>query len=82
MGWVFSFKSRDELAALPENERLRYLARGMWLVALLALGFALQLAFVNGFPDLGLIVGACAILCLPCALALTLLARRTGRPKL
>jgi hypothetical protein len=79
-GNVFPFKSRQELAALPEYERIRYVARMMWVTVALGLGFGLQLAFLEGFRGTGLLIVASTALVLPCAVIFTLRARHI-RPR-
>jgi hypothetical protein len=73
---MFMFKSHDELAALPEYARLRYVANRMWVAIALGVLFGLQIAFLEGFRTMGLIIVALVVLCIPCPAVLALRARR------
>jgi hypothetical protein len=77
--YVFPFKSRDELRGLPEDQRLRYVARYMWISLALGIGFGLEVAFVEGFHNLGLLLSALGLLGIPFPIWLTLRARRLRR---
>jgi hypothetical protein len=76
---LLPFKGREELRALPEHERARYVARFMWLTVALETAFGLQVAFVEGFRTVGLLLVALSALTIPYATWLTLRARRLHR---
>lgn len=76
---MFPFKSRQELGALPEYERVRYVARRMWISLGLGVAFGLQVAFLDNFRTLGLLLAGIALLGIPCPTVLTLRARRLRR---
>ena len=73
---MFLVKSRAELAALTEYERLRYLANRVWLMVVLGTLFGLQIAFLEGFEVIGLLIIACVMLCIPCGVMFAVRARR------
>jgi hypothetical protein len=47
-------KSQNELKALPERKRLRYLALMAWGSTVVGVLFGLQIAYVEGFRLIGL----------------------------
>jgi hypothetical protein len=69
------FKSREELAALPEAERLRYSARYIWVAVALGILLGLQFAFVESYRVIGIVIVAGALLCVPIAVVATRRAR-------
>jgi hypothetical protein len=76
---VLPIKSRQELAALAEYERVRYVARSMWFSLGVGVAFGLQLAFLENFRTLGLLLAGITLLGIPCPTILTLRARRPRR---
>jgi hypothetical protein len=76
---VFPLKSREEVAALPAVARLRYCARWMWLSIAGSIVFGLQIAFLEGFRTVGLLLAGMGLLIIPLPIWFTLRARRLRR---
>jgi hypothetical protein len=72
-------KSRRELRALPEYERMQYIARYMWVSLAGGIAFGLEVAFIEGFRTIGVLLVAMGVLAVPCPIWLALRARRLRR---
>ena len=78
---MFGLKSRTDLAALSEVDRLRYLARAQWILYVLVILFGLQVAFVEDIRAAGLLLVGLGFLGFVSALAMTLRIRRLTRAR-